>query len=70
MYFAERLILDLPENTQSVFIRTRNPNAFFRHYRIRTADVPIEIEDEYDEVILECDYLEDIEITEEDTVDD
>lgn len=38
-FYTESLNLDIPKNTNSFHIKTRNPNAYFRHYRVRTVQL-------------------------------
>lgn len=33
-FYTENLNLEIPTGTNSIFIKTRNPDAYFRHYRI------------------------------------
>jgi hypothetical protein len=38
-YWFESLELNIPDNVNTIYVRTRNPNAFFRHYRINTREL-------------------------------
>ncbi|MCL1827010.1 MAG: hypothetical protein FWG20_03115 [Candidatus Cloacimonetes bacterium] len=36
LYFTEPIDITIPAETQSISLYTRNPNAFFRHYEVKT----------------------------------